>query len=127
MIPLFTSIPPRISRQAPDGSEIGREYAQQCIASWRKSGFHPITLNAGDEAVSELVQSEGIERLSMPQNARERFGRPLVYLDDFIRVARARTDGVVAIVNSDILLDMEPEMFGQLPALQPGYGLFSKR
>ena len=127
MIPLFTSIPPRISRQAPDGSEIGREYAQQCIASWRKSGFHPITLNADDETVSELVQSEGIERLIMARNAREQFGRPLVYMDDFIRAARSRTDGVIAIVNSDIMLDVAPGTLGRISAIQPGCGLFSRR
>ncbi|HLF30201.1 MAG TPA: hypothetical protein VI566_04145 [Xanthomonadales bacterium] len=127
MIPLFTSIPPQMARQSKGGKEIGREYALECIQSWRDSGFDPVTVNAESEGVSELVRSEGIGLITLKRNASEQFGRPLVYLDDFINVARSLADGPVVVTNADILLDVTPAMQQQISNIRPGQCLLSRR
>jgi hypothetical protein len=127
MIPLITSLPPVISRQAKDGTEIGREYALECIRSWRSSGFYPVSVNAESEHASELIASEEIKLLTIERNSRHRFGKPLVYLDDFISAACSLTDGPVAVTNSDILIDI-PEHTRQVIAnLKPGQCVLSRR
>ncbi|RPH92437.1 MAG: hypothetical protein EHM68_17215 [Lysobacterales bacterium] len=126
-VPLVTSIPPQISRQATDGTEIGREYALACIRSWRTSGFHPVTVNAEGEGVPEWASSEEIGRLTVKRNAREQFGRPLVYLHDLIAAARSLTEGPVVVVNSDILLEMNSAMQQRISNIRPGECLISRR
>jgi hypothetical protein len=47
---LITSIPPKISRRAPSGEDVGLEYLSRCIQSWIRNGFNVTTLNREDEA-----------------------------------------------------------------------------
>jgi hypothetical protein len=127
MIPLVTSIPPRISRQAPDGTEIGREYALQCIRSWRDSGFYPVSVNADSECVSELIDAEEIRLVTVERTSMDQYGKPLVYLGDFVRAASSVADGPVVLTNSDILIDMPEDTRKQIANLQPGQCVVSRR
>lgn len=127
MVPLITSIPPVFSRRAPDGSEIGREYAQACIRSWRTSGFHPITVNAARERRAQIVSEENIPRVEVERDAEDEFGKPLVYLHDLIQAARGATDGPVAITNADIILDVPSSVFKKIEQLRPGECIVQKR
>ena len=127
MIPLITSIPPRFNRQAGDDREIGREYALNCIRSWRNCGFDPVSVNAVSEPVSELITSEAIKLLTVERDASDRFGKPLVYLADVVAAACSQTDGPLAITNADILIDMTDSTRQAISGLKPGQCLISRR
>ncbi len=127
MVPLITSIPPQINRQTREGNEIGHEYALQCIRSWRNSGFDPVSVNAERERVSELIGSEGIRLIAIERDCRNQFGKPLVYLGDFIAAACSLTDGPVVVTNSDILIEMPEETRQVIANLKPGQCVVSRR
>lgn len=127
MIPLVTSMPPSIFRRTNDGSEIGREYALECIRSWRNCGFYPVSVNAESELVSELIRTEDIKLITVRRDARNQFGKPLVYLGDFIAAACSLTDGPVVVANADILIDMPAATKHLVVNLKPGQCLVSRR
>jgi len=116
-----------MNRQTWEGKEIGREYALQCIQSWRNSGFDLVSVNAEGERLSELISGEGIKLITVKRNASVQFGRPLVYLDDLIAAARSLTEGPAVVINSDILLELTPAMQQQISNIRPGQCVFSRR
>ena len=127
MIPFITSLPPVITRQANDGTEIGREYALECIRSWRNNGFYPVSVNAERERISELISAEKIKLITVERDSTDQFGKPLVYLCDLVTAACSLTDGPVVFTNSDILIDMPEDLRKVIVNLQPGQCVVSKR
>lgn len=99
---LVTSIPPRFSRIDPKtGEEIGNQYLSECIASWRRNGFYPVSLNRPDEA--DAVRSMNlidvvIASMSEAHNP-TRYGPSLGSLFDILPEGQP-----AAIVNADIYM-----------------------
>lgn len=128
MIPLFTSIPPHFSRKRANGQDLGPEYARMCVQSWRNSGFDPVTVNSKNESLAGIIAEENIKCITVGRDVRERFGKPLIFLGDFISSAcNHQMDGPVVITNADILIDISDAAYRQLEGLQPGQCFVSKR
>jgi len=99
---LVTSVPPVFSRKDPrTGEEIGHSYLASCIASWRRNGFRPISINRFDEVdaikASGLIECLGVsnEEARFPQ----RFGPSLGAILDSVPPTEP-----VAIINADIYM-----------------------
>jgi hypothetical protein len=127
MIPLFTSIPPALTRKSSDGMEIGDQYLRSCIQSWVDNGFSPISINSVNEAFNETALEMGVSLEQLPIDASTQFNKPLVYFADFISTICTRYDGVVAITNSDIIVDLDSETHRRIINLKPGECVISKR
>lgn len=128
MIPLFTSIPPHFSRKQADGQDLGNQYARACVKSWRGNGFDPVTVNSKNEALASIISEENIECIAVGRDAREKFGKPLIFLGDFISAACShQVDGPLVITNADILIDISTDDYRRLENLQPGQCFVSRR
>ena len=128
MIPLFTSVPPNFSRLQPDGRDLGNEYAVKCIRSWRASGFEPVTVNSSNEILADVINAENIACIAVRRDASQQFGRPLIFLGDFISAACSyNMSGPVVITNADILLDMSDSIYQKIKNMQPGQCFVAKR
>ena len=115
-IPLFTSIPPSVSRRDENGNEIGAAYQESCIRSWIAAGFKPYSVNGPDDVVPfpELV-----EVIRVPRTAKELHGKPVVFIADLFAAAHAVTPGPVMIINADILLRPAFDLAGMVANLPP--------
>jgi hypothetical protein len=127
VIPLFTSIPPEFNRKSKDGNDIGREYAIKCIQSWRNSGFDPISINAENEPMSQVIIEGKIKQVRLRRDATHEYGKPLIYLDDFISTVCRTTDGPVALTNADILIRLQTSDRDLIENLESGQCVVSKR
>jgi hypothetical protein len=127
MIPLFTSIPSRFSRILKNGSDVGKTYANDCAESWHKSGFRPFTVNATSEDVTAIAEEMGVEQILLERSSLGIYGKPLIYLSDFLSSACKTTSGPVAITNADILIEIKKEDLSAIEGLTPGSYLAHKR
>lgn len=109
MIPLFSSLPPKMNRFNESGDQIGESYYQSCLESWDKHGFSIISINAEGESQPSVKTKFNIERISLSRDARAVCGRPLVYFSDFLRAAYHKTNGPIVITNADIELDISDQ------------------
>ena len=48
---LVTSIPPSVKRLDRGGAEIGSQYQRQCVESWKRAGFSPLSIYSSRERV----------------------------------------------------------------------------
>lgn len=126
-IPLFTSLPPRITRRNEHGEDIGKHYAAACLQSWQDSGFQPVTLNAASEDLSALSLPATIDRRTLTRDAGAAYGKPLPYFGDIIAEMKRHCDGVVALTNADIMLRLNAEDRHVLRSLRPGQCIVSNR
>jgi len=90
---IATNIAPRnIDRQA------------KAIESWKKLGFNVVSINCAKE-VKMLQQSfPDVKFVCAHRDGRDLFGKPVVYLDDFLEYFRQNDAELCGIVNSDIHL-----------------------
>ncbi|MEM6387948.1 MAG: hypothetical protein AAF718_17110 [Pseudomonadota bacterium] len=107
-IPLFTSIPPTLNRKNSNGNEIGAAYQSICLDSWITSGFAPVSVNAAAEA-GELGEDPRFEKRRLHRSAADVYGKPIVFLEDFLLAAAENPTQIVAITNADILLDFSAD------------------
>jgi hypothetical protein len=126
-IPLFTSLPSRLTRFSSDGAEIGSLYASECIRSWLRSGFEPYTINSRSESPPDNQAALEVNALKLDRDAADRYGKPLAYLQDFFDVICNEVSGPVVITNADIFVDISKEDFDALSTLEPGRCIVSKR
>jgi len=126
-IPLFISLPPRITRSNKHGEDIGEHYAAACFQSWQDSGFRPVTLNAASEDLSALRLPATIDRRTLTRDAGAVYGKPLPYFGDIIAEMKRHGDGVVALTNADIMLRLDAEDRHVLRSLRPGQCIVSNR
>lgn len=100
-VPLFTSIPPSMSRKDEGGREIGPAYQEACIRSWIAAGFNPYSVNGPGDVVPfpDLV-----EVIRVPRTAKEMHGKSVVFIADMFAAANAVSTGPALITNADILL-----------------------
>jgi len=102
-IPLYTSIPARVSRRTPDGQESGPAWTRACIASWQQAGYDVISLNAAGEAAQVRAAHPGVEVVEVARDGSARGGRPLVYVADMLALMAASGHATVAIANADVM------------------------
>lgn len=103
-ISLITSVPPRMTRSL-EGREIGSEYLQRCISSWRACGLQPVSVNSSRESSRQAAWAGEVQIVETTNDAQREAKRPLVYFHDLLRAAvQASTGDVVAITNADVLL-----------------------
>ena len=126
-IPLLTSIPEHIRRQDSRGADVGRDYRRRCIESWKRSGFATISVNSRKEIQGNGLDTEWVRYRAVKRDAGRTTGRPLVYLNDLLRVAEDLAPGPVAITNSDVLLDCNSKIQPLLRRISPGQCLVAKR
>ena len=126
-LPIYTSIPPAMVRFDPSGEEIGEAYQADCINSWAKSGFDPATINSAEEYLETGGAMDTLRRIVLTRDARDKTGRPLLYLRDFLNAIAEDRPGPVAIVNADIYLDIPEEFQKRLAELKPGEASFLHR
>jgi hypothetical protein len=121
-IPLITSIPPLMFRLDGFGSEIGEAYQKSCIASWRRSGFEPISINSAVEDYKHSPRMIAVDR-----DASGITGRPHVYFSDMLEIASAEAQGPFALTNADIMLPAGSDLAAKVVKLRPGELILSRR
>ena len=114
-------------RETPEGRDIGNEYALHCVGSWRASGFVPVSINAVDEDISEVIGGSGITSIRIDRDGRGECGKPVPYLCDFLETICKHARGPIAITNADIELQLQPADYALLTDLKPGWGFVSRR
>lgn len=78
------------------------ENQQQAVSSWQNIGFKVVSINAADELAQLRQYFANVEFVNARRDARDKFGTPYVYLDDFFAYFAANGGQVCGIVNSDI-------------------------
>lgn len=134
MVPLLTSLPPRLERKLPGGAEIGVLYQRQCIQSWLQAGFFPISVNSNAELFSntglmDLAADLGVELVSTARSASNLTGRSHnVLLTDLLNVAVIKSHGEpFGIANADIFLRHASSLREAVQGLRPGQFGFTRR
>jgi hypothetical protein len=122
-IPLFTSIPAKISRLNRKGEEIGETYQRMCIESWKRAGFEPISVNSISEACSSSIRV-----ISVSRDASAITGRPHVFLTDLLAVASIEARGrPFVLMNADLLIPPTTALVAKVAQLRAGEFIFSRR
>jgi hypothetical protein len=122
-IPLFTSVPPRMSRSDAKGGEIGEVYQRNCIESWQRAGFEPVSVNSTNEAFTHSLRM-----ISVSRDASAITGRPHVFFADLIAEASIEAQGrPFALVNADLILPTTADLSAKVAKLRPGEFIFSRR
>jgi hypothetical protein len=122
-VPLITSLPPSLSRLDPAGEEIGGEYQERCIESWREAGFEALSVNSASESYRHPVRMVPVDR-----DASAVTGRPNVFLADLLAVASSEArGGPVVVMNADLLIRPGTSLAAAVLELRPGEFIFSRR
>jgi len=115
-----------MSRKTSEGDEIGSEYQAACIASWKESGFSPVTVNSNAEILSDQVTVKtSVVRLE--QDASSIYGKPYPFMTDFFEAISKSSNGVVAFTNSDILIRLSSDQQLALTQLKEDECIILKR
>lgn len=101
--PLFTSLPPRVKRLAPDGEDRGPAWTHLCLQSWQRAGFEVVSVNAACEADEVRAAYPGITVSPVQRDGRARTGRPLVYLADLLALMAGCDQPQAALANADVM------------------------
>ena len=103
-IPVFFERQKKVNIIATSIAPHGIENQQLAIESWQKQGFNVVSLNTKEEV--ELLRSSfpEIEFAVVSRDAREKYGKPFVYFDDFIDYFKKTGQKICGIVNSDVHL-----------------------
>ena len=94
----------------------GIENQQNALASWRDQGFRVVSLNATDEIANLVPSFPEVEFVPVTRDARQDYGKPFMYFDDFLEFFKRRGDSICGIVNSDVHLISDkklPSFFAQ--------------
>jgi hypothetical protein len=122
-IPLITSIAPRIFRRNEKGDEIGEAYQLNCIESWRRAGFQPVSVNPTNE-----VYSHSVRMIPVSRDASAITGRAHVFLADLLAVVSTEARGrPFVLMNADLVIPSTSALAGRLAQIRPGEFIFSRR
>jgi hypothetical protein len=80
------------------------EIQKSAMDTWLAAGFKVVSLNTRDEAELLKPNFPGIEFHVVERSAIEKYGRPYIYIYDFMRYLKKTKSKVCGIVNSDIHL-----------------------
>lgn len=124
---ILTSIPPNIRRTEKNGAVLDLRYIQACIDSWIDAGFAPISINSRREFSTPPTHITGIDYVLVDRDAYAFVGKPLVYIQDVLRIGAERSNGPIVMTNADILLRTSPKILASLARLQPGQFIAERR
>lgn len=124
---LVTSIPPKIKRVGANGEMLGIEYMQSCVDSWIDSGFTPISVNSRREFATTPNHIKGVEYIFVDRDANAFVGKPLVYIQDMLRIGANRSEGFFVLTNADILLKGSKDIFESLSGICSGQFIAERR
>ena len=85
----------------------GIENQQRAMASWRSHGFQVVSLNAADEIELLSPSFQDVVFVKVDRDARQEYGKPFVYFDDFMAYFLQQDAAICGMVNSDIHLISE--------------------
>ncbi|GGL48496.1 hypothetical protein [Sporolactobacillus putidus] len=78
------------------------ETQKRAIQSWLYAGFDVVSLNTKEEADNLQSYFPDIEFHVVERSAKEKYGKPYIYIYDFMRYLDSTDYDVVGIINSDI-------------------------
>ncbi len=99
---------------------MGDAWLTACTQSWLDEGFAPITVNSAAETMIEFDLLSCFEQLKTAKDGFDRFGKRYVSLSDMIGPVAQQAEGPIAIINSDIALELTHEARQRIQNLQPG-------
>jgi hypothetical protein len=112
-----------MSRLDAKGGEIGEAYQRNCIESWQRAGFEPVSVNSSDE-----VYTHSLRMIPVSRNASAITGRPYVFFADLLAVASIEARGrPFVLVNADLILTTTADLSARVAQLHPGTFIFSRR
>jgi hypothetical protein len=124
---VFTSIPASIERRDRLDRDIGPDYLERCIRSWRDAGHRVVSVNTAEEAATLTDRFVGVEFHRVERSAVAIVGRPLVYIADVIAACAAAPEEVVGIVNADLYLDAPKRLDGILSRIDGSTLIYAQR
>jgi len=77
---------------------------RNAVDTWLKSGFHVVSLNCKEELQKIICFFPEVEFIEVDRDGREMYGRPYVYLNDFMEFFQKSQYKTCGIINSDIHL-----------------------
>ena len=92
-------------------SPSGIERQQRAIQSWISKGYKPVSLNCFEEIQKLQTKFPNVEFIQVDQTGLAIYGKPYVYLTDFIKYAKHED---CIIINSDIIIHRP------IPEAKPG-------
>jgi hypothetical protein len=114
-------------RSNAQGQDISAAYIQRCAQSWRVSGFAPTTINAESEDIAGLADQLDVRSLNIARDAAATYGKPVLFISDFINAITRATDGVFAITNADCMLEVCENDLALIKGLKRGECIVAKR
>ncbi|WP_186429892.1 nucleoside-diphosphate sugar epimerase/dehydratase [Clostridium sp. BSD9I1] len=87
------------------------ENQRNAINTWIELGFHVVSLNCIEEYEKLKPYFPDIEFVVVKRDARNEYGKPYVYFDDFMEFFRNCDSKICGIINSDIYLFVESHIF----------------
>lgn len=84
----------------PGNTDIQKE----AVNSWKRMGFEVISLNAADELEVIRPLFPEVKFVQVQRDARQKYGKPFIYLDDVLSCLMNCGSEICGIVNSDIHL-----------------------
>jgi len=117
-IPLFTTIPPKISRPAAD-RDFGPAWLSVCARSWSQSGFRPVGINSAEEIQSFRMLTMDFEPTPHPRT------RPLII--DMLAAAKASGSRIAGIATADCAIIPQSNLSERLLTLLEGGLVIAER
>ncbi len=87
---------------------------RQAVQSWIAAGFGVISINNADEIPQLAPHFSSVRFFAAKRNGLQRFGRPLILIDDILDTLRASGVPIVGIINSDIHLHPDTNLWQQV-------------
>lgn len=124
---LVTSIPPYMKRTGPKGENYGLEYMQSCVDSWIDAGFLPLSVNSSKEFNAPPDHIKGVKYIFVNRDASAFVRKPLVYIQDMLRIGAEFSKGPFILTNADIIFRDSHNILNKLSNIRPGQFLAEKR
>jgi hypothetical protein len=115
-IAVATSIPPVLSRRNA-GRPIDADYQKLCIRSWIECGFRVLSVNHADEIPALAASYPDVSFIAAVRDASAISGRRTPYIADLLRAVIDAPEGVVGIINSDLVFEPSPTWRTWLPGV----------
>jgi tetratricopeptide (TPR) repeat protein len=90
------------------------DLSKKAIQSWIEQGFHIISVNTFSEKEKLAPEFPQVEFMVCNKTACRQFGKDYQYLDTLLDALASSGSSVCGLINSDIILHGEPEVWNQL-------------
>lgn len=98
----------------------------KAVSSWHDAGFGVISVNCKEEISQLNGEFIDVDFIKVDRDAREKHGKPLVYLDDALAALKTTKASIHGIINADIIL-RAPGLSGKLENIIEGQCFFANR